>query len=133
MIHGQLSGIFAFEEEETRSPIEGRAEKRLTRTDNMAAAQAVAGYGLDPLSRAAPFDSPTVDVAVHDPSRGRIQFAERTALAIGAGQHAPDELVVEVRFEHPRHPRSGAEDHFYCCRGFCGAGRSDSALLRSYP
>ena len=77
-----------------RQPIQRRSQERLARTDNMTAAQAVLGYGLDPLSRAAPFDSPAVDVAVHDQSRGRIQLAERTALAIGAGEHAPDELSL---------------------------------------
>ena len=59
MVHGELSGVLAFEVEETRSPIEGCSQKRLACTDNMAAAQAVVGYGLDPLSGAASIRQPS--------------------------------------------------------------------------
>src|SRR5271170_2839091 len=124
MVHGELAGIFAFEVEEARSPIQRRAEKRLARTDDMAAAQAVVGYGLDPLRGAAPIDSPTFYISIHDPPRGRVQLAERAALAIGAGAHASDELEVEVRLEHFGHPRRGAENRSHCCRRFCRGCRS---------
>src|SRR5271170_1418433 len=110
MVHEELSWVLAFEVEETRSPIQGRAEKGLARADDVPACQAVVGDGLDPLGRAGPFDSPALYISVHDPPRRRVQLAECAALAIGAGQHASDELVVEVRFEHPRHPRRGTEN-----------------------
>ncbi len=47
MVHRELSGVLAFEIEETRSPIQGCSEEGLARTDDMAAAQAVVGYGLE--------------------------------------------------------------------------------------
>src|ERR1700677_2732116 len=119
MVHEELSWVLAFEVEETRSPIKGCSQEGLARTDDVSAAQAVVGYGLDPLGSSGPSDSPALCISVRDAARRRIQLAECAALAIGAGQHASDELVVEVRLEHTRHPWRGAENRSHCCLRFC--------------